>query len=168
MVACGEDYGETNPAPGSSTSSGGGSSTGSGSGSSSSGTNPAQNGRTLGATPGKIECGKETCDLAAQKCCVAGANDLKCQAKDQACPSNSGTATCDDAADCADPNKKKCCGSSQGFNKSTTQCTAKCDAINEAQSCLTNEECGGQDCVRQSCFGFTSFLCGLNTFCKPL
>lgn len=154
---CGSDYGEQTPPAGSSTSS---------SGSDSGATNPIT-GAKLEATPGKIECGKEICDVATQICCVASASDLKCQPKDKGC-GGGGSASCDDAADCTDPAKPKCCGSAQGFNKSNTTCVAKCDGINSAQSCHSTTECGSQECIHQSCFGFTSWLCGLNPFCQKL
>lgn len=156
VAACGSDYGEeTPPGASSSSSSTGGSSTSSG------GAPP----KTATPTPGKIECGTETCDVATQQCCAASASDLHCKEKTASCQ---GAATCDDAADCTDPAKPKCCGSSQGFSKSETRCVDKCDGINSAQSCRSDAECGSQQCIHQSCFGFTSWLCGLNPFCQKL
>jgi hypothetical protein len=116
------------------------------------------------STPGKMTCGTQLCDLTAQQCCINSTTDFQCQDKTKACANSSGV--CDEKADCTDA--KVCCGAFNFNGKSTTDCEATCDGINQSQACLTDAECGAQKCVNQSCFGIAAWLCGLNAFCQKL
>ena len=166
LVGCGGDYGETDAGTASGSSSGTAPGTSSGAPAGTSGTSEPDSGASkdvLGATPGTIFCGKQTCDISKEICCAKSATDITCQDKGKACD---GPASCDDAADCK--SGQKCCGSATGFNSTKTSCVDKCDGIASAQTCRTNEECGAQNCIHQSCYGIASWLCGLNTFCTKL
>lgn len=167
LAGCGGDYGETDAGTSSGGTSGAagtsGAPAGTSGGSTSGEPDAGTNNDVLGATPGTILCGKQTCDIATQICCAKSATDITCQAKGSSCD---GPASCDDAADCK--SGQKCCGTATGFNSTKTSCVDKCEGITSAQTCRTNEECGAQNCVHQSCYGIASWLCGLNTFCTKL